>query len=197
MEKKLSMQYGSHCRKSSTRSIFFGFAALLCILSSTFLMAKPSWATCKEEKPKNWSTGDAIQSPAPPPPGSPPAPAPTPVLVCAGQSTTVGVTAVDNDHWEVRCKDDDKLLRSGDEGDSLTYSWTGVGTFANPTSASTSWTAPTTSGTVTLTCTIDDVPTVIAAGETGSRDDSAITKTVTICVVDPGHSSHCSCKSYL
>ncbi len=47
--------------------------------------------------------------------------------------------------------------RDANPGDSLGYAWTaGAGTFSAPTQASTTWTAPTTQGPVTLTLTVSD-----------------------------------------
>jgi hypothetical protein len=180
MKKLLSLKNRSELRSNATPGRIVHVLTVLCLLSSTFLMAKPSLATCKESKPKDWSTGTAIATP------TAPTPAPTPIIVCINQSTTVSASGTDNDHWEIRCKADNKLESSGDTADTLTYSWTGTGTFANATSASTSWTAPATAGEVELTCTLDDVPTTIPAGETGSRDDGSVTTKVKICVVDPG-----------
>jgi hypothetical protein len=74
----------------------------------------------------------------------------------------------------------------GFDFDTLTYSWDdggAGGTFNSPNSATTNWTAPQTPGTYTLKCTIDDTPTPIVAPETGNRDDTAVTKEITVKVV--------------
>ncbi len=157
----------------------FSVVALLLATSATLVAPKSSFASCKEAKPKDWTAGEGIKV-------TTPVPVPNPIVVCVNQSTTVSVSASDKDHWEIRCKEDNKLDDSGDAPDVLKYNWSGTGTFNNATSASTGWTAPATAGKYTLTCTIDDVPSAISAGETGSRKDSPLPHTVEVCVVDPG-----------
>jgi hypothetical protein len=132
--------------------------------------------TC-EPKPKDWSTGDAIKVTAYSPKDQ--------VIVCLNESVSISVTATDKDHWEIRCKADNKLDSEGDADDELKYSWAGGGTFTDDKAASTTWKSDK-AGDFTLTCTIDDKPTAVVAPETGTRDDSAVTQSVKVCVVDPG-----------
>jgi len=109
------------------------------------------------------STGVVIAPPPPPPPPPPPANRPPtvkaqcdPCTVQINQASTVTCTAQDPD------------------GDPLTYRWSApTGTFANPATRQTTWTAPGEPGPVPVTCTVDD-------GRGGTASDS-----VTIQVVRP------------
>ncbi len=63
---------------------------------------------------------------------------------------------------------------------------TPAGSFTDTTQASTTWTAPQTPGTYTLTCKVDDAPDTIPEAERAgsTRDDPAIEVSVTVHVVE-------------
>jgi hypothetical protein len=90
----------------------------------------------------------------------------------------VGVTgATDEDHWT-------RGTNSEDVADTVTYTWTATaGAFTSANSRTTQWEAPQTPGTYTLTCTIDDMA-VMEPGDTGSRDDEAVIRQVTVIVTE-------------
>ncbi len=120
---------------------------------------------------KVWDTGDGITGTAS---GA--------QTIKEGAQTTVSVIgAGDTDHWK-------KGTDESTEDDELNYSWSGEGTFSDPTSDSTGWTAPMLernagpSNVFRLTCTIDDRPRDIASNEAGSRDDAAKTVHVDVTV---------------
>lgn len=133
--------------------------------------AQPSAATCPEGNAKEWSS-------SPTPITISTAEDPNRVNICRTEPFSVSVSASDTDHWKRTCTNDSSKIHSeGDEGDTPTYSWGGGGNFGTPTQASSTWT-PAGNGPYNLTCTIDD------SGQKGN--DSAITFTVRVCVVDPG-----------
>lgn len=108
--------------------------------------------------------------------------------MAAGSNVNCTATASDSDHWT-------QGANSGDEADTIaSYTWTAtrdgspVGSFPyGNTGASVTWTAPTTAGNVTITCTVNDPPGPhVPPGDTGTRDDSPGSKSVTVTVYQIG-----------
>lgn len=95
--------------------------------------------------------------------------------------------ASDTDTWQYVVPEGQTLDpcddNKGTGSDELTYQWSASGgEFTGATdSASTTWKAPRTPGNYTLTYTIDDVAT-LDDGDTGSRDDPAISASCTVIV---------------
>ncbi len=84
------------------------------------------------------------------------------------------------------------LLSPVDDSGDLSYSWSGPGTFSNPTSPSTNWTAPnsvTIGQTATLTCTITDNGDPLLPFETGTKIDAPISSSVSVKYVASGGTS--------
>jgi hypothetical protein len=120
-------------------------------------------------------------------------PEPYPTIKCLPNKVfTCAVSgATDMDHWA-------DGLNEGVEGDTVTYTWScGGGAFivgynddGTPKFASTFvgasavWQSPDVGSIspATVICTIDDIPKPIAPGETGSRDDDAVVRTVNFLV---------------
>ncbi len=105
--------------------------------------------------------------------------------VKVGKTLNCGVeSASDFDHWTKDDGDGDDCTKGpeGYSGDGVTYTWSGAGTFEDIHSAGTTWTAPSTPGRYTLTCTMDDTPSPVNAPETGSRDDGAISVSCVVSV---------------
>ena len=91
-----------------------------------------------------------------------------PVTVSTGDALAVSVSAAtDNDHWH---------RPNGTEGtasDGIVYAWSGGGSFSDTAAASNTWTAPTTPGDYTLTCTVSDKGGPVVLPDTGTRADGA------------------------
>jgi hypothetical protein len=107
-------------------------------------------------------------------------------VVAAGGSIYCAVSGAEDMDRGTHRYSDGTFLVAFDVPDTLKYSWSdngAGGTFAPADSASTMWTAPQTTGTYTLTCIIDDTPTPPGPLETGSRDDDAVTREITVKVV--------------
>ena len=162
-------------------------------------------ATPKPERPKHWSPGTAIGVEADkngiaitgaPLGGQMVAPQdqtktpydPEKVVVSPGEEIGASVSeASDTDTWIHELAEGEAPDPCGnDHGtgkDELTYTWSANGgTFTGGTSGtSTKWKAPRTPGNYTLTCKIDDVA-ALQGGETGSRDDDAVTRSCTVIV---------------
>ena len=117
------------------------------------------------------------------------------VRVRPGDEISFGVeSATDWDHW-TRIDLAPETLENhgtvhGDEEDELTYTWSGGGSFKNGrnTGQSVTWTAPAIdpngTNTYTIKCAIDDKPTAVETPATGSRNDTALERTVVVHVVD-------------
>ncbi len=126
--------------------------------------------------PKDWIPGGAITN------GQLVTDSPLSVLPGAELFLEVGV-ANDNDLWVIRRKSDYSIVQQQNEADTITYKWTGSGTFTTANSRTTYWTAPQSSGTYTLTCTINDQPKPVIPPETGSRDDMPLEREITVRVI--------------
>ncbi len=125
--------------------------------------------------PKTWTTGSAIN------PGQLKAslatqPAPPTNSFPAGSVVSLEVSgASDADHWTQQLGN---KATSGDEADTLKYTWSG----ATGSDTKASVTIPQT-GSVTVTCTVDDKPTAVAAPDAGSRDDAPQTLSITLTAI--------------
>ncbi len=117
---------------------------------------------------------------------------PEKVIVGPGEEVGAAVSdARDSDTWvyeyEVKEGEEPAPDPCGEDkgigADEVTYKWSASGgEFTGGTeSASTSWKAPREPGNYTLTCTINDLAT-LEAGDTGSRDDDAVTRSCTVIV---------------
>jgi hypothetical protein len=155
------------------------FVAVIVLLSVCLCSVRPSLAG--GTWPKNWTPDTGIQG------GELSSPAE--VVVPVGGDTDCKVnTATDSDLWEVRNVGDNSIQSEGHDDDTVNYSWSangpgGAGSFDNPTSNSTKWTAPQTPGTYFLICNVDDLPKEKGNGETGSRDDLSLLQPITVHVV--------------
>jgi len=124
---------------------------------------------------KTWSVSGAISG------GGLTAPANGVATVAPGETLNCGVgLATDTDSWS------QGAWGSGTEADTVTYLWSGPpgGVFSSPSGQSTSWTAPQTAGTYTLTCTIDDAG-IVPPSDLGTRNDPSAGRPVTVTVDYP------------
>ena len=162
-------------------------------------------ATPQPERPKHWSPGTAIgvetdkngiaitgaalggQMVAPQDQTKTPYD-PEKVVVSPGEEIGAGVSeASDTDTWNYELAEGEAPDPCGDDHgtgkDELTYTWSASGGqfIGGAAGATAKWKAPRTPGNYTLTCKIDDVAT-LQAGETGSRDDDAVTRSCTVIV---------------
>ena len=101
--------------------------------------------------------------------------APGEVISCTVEAAT------DLDHWK-RYLPDGTLHSEDDAGDTLLYHWSsgGDGEWMVAEGSSAAWQAPNTPGDYTLTCEINDEPTPLGPSETGTRDDTAVTRSVLV-----------------
>ena len=149
------------------------------------ITAAPSTACTTD--PKTWTKGAPIQGGLMTAPQDqtviPASPATFDVAVGALLSCSVQA-ATDADHWKIYYTGTTNVQSEGDTADTITYTWDdggAGGSFDDSTASSTTWTAPTTAGAYTLTCTVDDGGTLVAP-ETGTRDDDPVVSSVVVTV---------------
>ena len=145
-----------------------------------FLAACVTHDAIGEETSKCWSPGDPISVCL-----SSPAHGQT---VVQGGSLACRATAGDTDWWAMTNEQNETIL--GAEGDSpLTFNWSAYwgGHSSSASGASVTWTAPTNYvGSVTIRVRVNDPSgTHVPSGDTGTRNDSEATSSVTIYVVPP------------
>jgi len=117
--------------------------------------------------------------------------APTSGLYTVAVGDTVALEVeegIDTDEWT-------QLTNSGSDTDTVTYLWTvkdesgaAVGSFSGGATARTaSWVAPTTPGTYTVKCKLEDIPTEVEEPDTGDRNDCAYRVSFQITVAQVDH----------
>lgn len=117
-------------------------------------------------------------------------PTPQQVSVYVGGKLTCSVQEISNDTdtWTLDSNADGTIQpgETGYETSNVTYEWSGAGSFQDSSAPSTQWTAPSTPGTYTLECKIDDGLGTgdkgIGAHEDGTRNDDEVTRSVEVVV---------------
>jgi hypothetical protein len=109
-------------------------------------------------------------------------PVPLNVYAMPNQALTCSVTpATDWDHWAMTGIN--WPTDGGYVADSVTsYAWSCSGGAITTSNGATVWTAPSAAGTYTITCTMDDMPAAVVAPDSGTRDDQAVARSVTVIV---------------
>ncbi len=117
------------------------------------------------------------------------------MTVAANGSLNCAVsTAQDTDYFSLTpvIEGVQDLLSPIDDSGDLSYAWSGPGTFSDPASPSTNWTAPSTvtiGNTATLTCTITDNGDSLGPFDIGTKIDKQVTQHVAVTYVAGGSSS--------